>query len=144
MATVTVILYHPVIEHMRGWDGDIGRSVFRLAQGMAQGQRMVSPKKTGALTSTIGVGERQHWARGIAISVGANPGTRRYGYAWWTSEGAAPHRIVPRPSNRTGLLTFFWAKVGYTVRLRSVNHPGVRYPTHWVMGGAQIGMRAWK
>lgn len=145
MATVTVILYHPVINHMRGWNGDIGRSVHRLASQMALGQRLVAPKKTGKLVSTIDVGSRGHWARGIMIDVGANPGgVNRYGYAYWTSEGARPHRIVPKASNRSGLLTFYWAKVGRVVRFRAVNHPGIRHPTHWVMGGAEIGMRAWQ
>lgn len=144
MASVTVILYHPVIEHMRGWQGDVGRSISRLADGMALGQILVAPKKTGQLAAQIHVGAKEHWARGIAVSVGANPGMRKYGYAWWTSQGAAPHRITARPSNPTGLMTFFWARVGRVVQFRAVNHPGVRNPTHWVEGGAQIGMRAWK
>jgi hypothetical protein len=145
MATVTIILYRPVIDFMRGWEGDIGRAVHRLADNIAVAQRVFAPKKTGRLAAEIRVGQRSSWPRGIQISVGANPslGTSRKGYAYWTSEGALPHRIVPKASNKTGFLVFFWPKVGHVVHLRSVNHPGIRNPSHWVMHGAEAGMAGW-
>jgi hypothetical protein len=102
-----------------------------------------APKRTGQLWASIEVGDRGHGPRGIQIRVGANPGQRRTGYAYWTSEGAAPHRIVPKAGNRSGYLRFYWVKVGMFVRFRSVNHPGIRNPTHWVMHGAEAGMAGW-
>lgn len=144
MATVEVILYHPVIEHMRGWEGDIGRSVFQLTAEMALAQHILAPKKTGRLAESIGVGHYGHWARGIETTVGANPdqpGVR--GYALFTDQGTRPHRIVPKASNKRGELVFFWARVGHVVHLRSVNHPGIRMPGHWAERGAGAAMRAW-
>lgn len=48
-------------------------------------------------------------------------GSRR-GYALLVHRGAKPHRIMPR--GKGGRLVFFWRKVGRTVSLPSVNHPG--------------------
>lgn len=143
MASVTVILYEPVIQYMRGWSGDIGRAVHRLAEDMAVAQRVMAPRKTGHLWGSISVGDRGHGPRGITIDVGANPGMRRYGYAYWTDQGARPHRIVPRAGNKRGLLIFYWARVGHVVRFRSVNHPGIRNPSHWAERGAEVAVRSW-
>jgi len=143
MATTVITLYRPVIDHMRGWDGDIGRAVHRLADNIAVSQRVFAPKKTGKLWASIEVGTRGRGPRGIQIKVGANPGQRKTGYAYWTSEGAAPHMIYPRAGNRSGYLRFYWVKVGAFVRFRSVSHPGIRNPTHWVMRGAEAGMAGW-
>lgn len=144
MATVRIVLYRPVIEHMRSWEGDIGRSVSRLADMIAAAQRIQAPKKTGKLVASIAVGRKTRAPLGIQVQVGASPSQRKTGYAYWTSEGARPHRITPKASNRTGYLVFFWPKVGHVVRFRSVNHPGIRNPTHWVMHGADAGMGAWR
>jgi hypothetical protein len=145
MAQVTIILYRPVIDFMKSWEGDIGLAVHRLADNIAVAQRVFAPKKTGRLVESISVGARSNWPRGIQISVGANPsrGTSKKGYAWWTSEGALPHPIDPKPRNKTGELVFFWAKVGHVVRLKHVNHPGIRNPSHWVMRGGEAGVAGW-
>jgi hypothetical protein len=145
MASVTVILYPGAVDFLRGWEGDVGKAVHRLADNIAVSQRVFAPKKTGRLAASIQVGDRAQGARGIQIKVGANPGRGggRTGYAYWTSEGAAPHRFGPKPGNRTGFLVFFWPKVGHVVHLRSVNHPGIRNPSHWVMRGAEAGMAGW-
>lgn len=45
-----------------------------------------------------------------------------------TEYGAPPHVIRPRRPG--GLLVFYWPKVGATVALRKVNHPGNR-PMPW-------------
>ena len=42
--------------------------------------------------------------------------------AGYTDKGTPPHVIVPR--RRGGVLVFFWPKVGHTVFLRRVHHPG--------------------
>lgn len=44
----------------------------------------------------------------------------------WLDEGTKPHRITGRP-----LLVFFWPKLGRTVFLRSVNHPGSKKHKGW-------------
>lgn len=146
MATTRIILYRPVINQMRGWEGDIGIAVYRLAKMIAAAQRLQAPKKTGKLVSTIKPGTKSKRAEGITITVGANPGQGggRIGYAYWTSEGARPHLILPRRTNRRGLMTFFWPKVGHVVHLSIVHHPGIRNPTHWVEHGADAAMGAWR
>lgn len=144
MAQTTIILYYPVIEQMRGWSGDIGRAVFKLTAEMALAQHILAPKKTGRLAESIGVGSYGHWARGIATTVGANPGVGgKAGYGLWVDQGTRPHRITPRASNPHGYLIFYWARVGHVVRFRSVNHPGIRMPRHWAERGAGAAMRAW-
>lgn len=146
MATYKITLFYPVINEMKGWNGDIGRSVYRLAGMIRDAQRIQAPKKTGALGASIRRGTKSKRSTGISITVGANPGQGggRIGYAYWTSEGARPHIIRPRPSNRTGLMHFFWPKVGHRVHLSIVRHPGIRNPTHWVEHGADAGMGAWR
>lgn len=146
MANVRIILYYPVINYMKGWDGDIGRSVYRLAGMISAAQKIQAPKKTGKLASQIKVGTRSKRSTGISITVGANPGQGggKIGYAYWTSEGARPHVITARPENRTGLMHFFWPKVGHWVHFGIVHHPGIRNPSHWVEHGADAAMGAWR
>lgn len=147
MATYKITLFTPVINQMRGWEGDIGRSVYRLAGMIRDAQKIQAPKgKTGKLAASIRVGTKSKRAGGISITVGANPGQGggRIGYAYWTSEGARPHLIRPRPTNRSGLMSFFWVREGRWVRLSIVHHPGIRNPTHWVEHGADAAMGAWR
>lgn len=47
----------------------------------------------------------------------------RVKYAMPIHEGARAHTI--RPRNPDGVLRFYWARVGYVVYLKRVNHPGV-------------------
>lgn len=143
--TYTLILYRPVIAYMRSWEGDIGRAVSKLAQEIAVAQRAQAPTKTGLLKASIRVGKKGRWARGISVDVGANPGqgAGRIGYGYWTDQGTRPHRIVPKPSNRSGYLVFFWMKAGRRVRFHAVNHPGIRTPRHWAERGAGAAIRAW-
>ena len=146
MARVTVILYHPVIEHMRSWNGDIGRAVQHLTEGMVLAQRVLVARSsnTGGLLRSLSVGKKLYGARGIYTSVGANPNEGRgpIGYAYWNDQGTRPHVIRPKATNRRGLLVFFWARVGHTVYLPKVNHPGNR-AYDWLMKGAGAAMAAW-
>jgi hypothetical protein len=144
MASVRIVLFRPVIDHMRGWEGDIGRSVSRLATIMAIEQRFLVAKKTGKLAASIRTGPKGRGALGIQIQVGANPGRGpgRIGYAYWNDLGAMPHYITPKPSNRRGRMVFFWPKVGHVVHLRVVHHPGNR-AYHWAERGASAGMDSW-
>lgn len=143
--TYRLILYRPVITYMRGWEGDIGRAVYKLSAEIALAQGALAPKKTGRLWESIGIGPKGRWARGIETSVGANParGRGKTGYALWTDQGTRPHRIVPKPGNPRGYLVFFWPKAGRVVYFRSVNHPGIRMPRHWAERGAGAAIRAW-
>jgi hypothetical protein len=143
MATVTVILYGPVIEHMRSWEGDIGRSVLTLCRRMRTAQRRLAPRKTGQLRRSIEIGYRGHWAGGLETFVGANPahGSGAIGVAWWQEKGTRPHPIFPRRPG--GKLVFYWPRVGQVVHLARVRHPG-NPATHWAMRGAEAGMAAWR
>lgn len=146
MARVTVIMYTPVVDFMRGWNGDIGMAVRKLTDGIALGQRFLVSRhsKSGHLLRSISVGDKGHWARGIETGVGANPhnGKGPIGYALWNDQGTRRHMIRPRPENTHGHLVFYWARVGHVVHLRKVNHPGNR-PYDWVMLGAGAAMAAW-
>jgi hypothetical protein len=143
MAHVEVILYTPVIDHMRSWDGDIGRSVLSLCRDMRRAQQAFAPRKTGLLKRSIEIGPLGRGALGIATAVGANPGQSGvFGYGFYQEVGTRPHIIRARPDNPTGYMVFFWPKVGQVVRFRSVSHPGHR-GTHWAMKGAAAAMLTW-
>ena len=140
MATVTVIIFKPVTARMRGWTGDIGFAVSRLANLIAGAQIATAPAKTGRLKASIKVGRKGRELGGIAVSVGSAPGTKVPGYAMATEQGAHPHRIVAR---RAPKLVFFWPKVGRVVRFKAVNHPGM-IGTHWAERGMEAGMAFWR
>lgn len=146
MARVTVILYEPVIQYMRSWNGDIGRAVSHLMDGMVLGQRFLVAQnsKSGHLLRSLSVGRKQYGARGIQSEVGANPqgGHGPKGYAFWNDQGTKPHVIRPKVDNKSGLLVFFWARVGHTVYLQRVNHPGNK-AYDWAMKGAGAAMASW-
>lgn len=144
MATVVVNLYDTRIKIMTGWNGEVGRAVNKLADRMVFGQKRLAPSKTGALRLSIRQGGKRRWARGIETSVGANPraGAGGVGVAFWQNEGTFPHEIRPKPSNRRGLMVFFWPKVGHTVYRTRVWHPG-NPAVHWAEEGALYGMLTW-
>ena len=60
--------------------------------------------------------------------------TRRHGYrviastfyAYFVHEGTKPHIIVPKPTNRSGKLRFYWDKEGGIVFRGKVRHPGTK------------------
>jgi hypothetical protein len=142
MASVTVIIYKPVVDEFRGWTGPVGRSVLRLAREIRTQQIALVGKDTGALARSITVGKRGRWARGIQVDVGANAGvgSSRTGYSVWNDQGVTPHKIYPRKPG--GMLIFYWAKVGRVVHLPSVSHPGNK-AYHWAERGTRIAMRIW-
>lgn len=142
MPTV-VILYEPVIEFMKSWEGDIGRSVMGLCRRIQNFQKLYAPKKTGALMRSITIGPRGHGVAGIETRVGANPDQSGVvGVAWWQEKGTRPHLIRPKAGNRHGYLIFYWAKAGRVVYRHQVHHPGHR-GTHWAERGMISGMAAW-
>lgn len=144
MATVVVNLYDTRIKIMTGWNGEVGRSVDRLAGRMVFGQKRLAPAKTGLLRLSIRQGAKGRWARGIETSVGANPlgGAGPVGVAMWQNEGTRPHEIRPKAGNSRGLMVFFWPKAGRTVYRTRVFHPG-NPAVHWAEEGALYGMLTW-
>ena len=141
MASVTVIIFRPVLDEFRGWTGPIGRATLRLAREIRTQQTILVGKESGALARSITVGKRDKWARGLQVDVGANAGVgrARTGYAVWNDQGTLPHSIHPR---RAPQLVFYWAKVGRVVHLNSVRHPGNK-AYHWAERGTRIAMRIW-
>lgn len=142
---VIVTLFDPVIEHMRSWDGDIGKSVLTLCRHIRTAQRQFAPVRTGRLKRSIEIGALGRTALGITTRVGANPGHRGvFGYGFYQEVGTRPHVIRAHPDNATGgFLVFYWPKAGRVVHFRSVNHPGHR-GLHWAMKGAEAGMATWR
>lgn len=137
---IDIDLDYAAIERMRGWDGDIGRAVMRLAKGIAYRQEEAAGVYSGAMRNAIEVGRPGRWGRGIEIHVGANPSQSATGYAFWNNEGTKPHQILPKATG--GLLVFFWPKVGRTVFLRGVKHPGNR-AYRWAQRGLDKAARTW-
>lgn len=150
MPRVYVLMNRPAVDHLRGWNGDVGHAFSILAQQTKGFQIVGTPHKTGRLAASISVGPRLHWAGGIEVAVGAGAGghdggggftsPRGVGYALYTDQGTAPHTFGPRDPN--GYLVFFWVKVGHWVRLKSVNHPGNR-AHQWAFRGLKRAMRTW-
>lgn len=118
MADVLVVLHHAEIARMKSWNGEIGRSVTRLANDVVFWQRVYAPKNTGRMAGAM------HWMRrryvtGIGFLAGSSAP-----YTLYPDQGTRPHRIFPRRPG--GLLVFYWAKVGMWVDMTMVNHPGSR------------------
>lgn len=149
--SVRVRMYRPAVDQFRGWTGPIGRSIMRLARMTRGAQMALVGTKTGKLRSSITVGTRGHWARGIQTTIGAGAGQGgpaargrggrfTQGYSVYNDQGTLPHTI--RPHKPGGMLVFFWPKVGRVVHLRSVSHPGNR-GYHWAERGLRIAMAIW-
>jgi hypothetical protein len=138
MASVTVIMYRPAVAYFTGWSGDVGRSITRLGTMVAARQRMLAPKRTGKLAASIRMGSKDHWARGIQTTIGAQ-GTGA-GYAIYMERGTRPHVITPR--NPNGYMVFYWARVGHVVHRKKVFHPGTR-PYFWAERGLREAFLAW-
>jgi hypothetical protein len=142
--SVRVIMYKPVVDQFRGWNGPLGRSIMRLARETRFRQIAMVGKKSGLLAASITIGDRGHWAGGIQTTVGAGAGQRqpgRKGYAMANDQGARPHFIFPKKPG--GELVFYWAKVGRVVHLPSVFHPGNR-AYHWAERGLRAAMAMWQ
>lgn len=142
MATVVVVMNKAAVDQFRGWSGPVGRSVIKLAAGMAIAQRFLSPKRTGALMASIRVGAHQQWTQGIMVKVGANPpagGGSARGYSYHQDQGTMPHKIRAR---RAPQLVFFWVRRGVMFHGQSVNHPGNR-AKNYIMDGARAAMKSW-
>lgn len=140
--SVTVRMDKAAVDHFRGWAGPIGLSISRLAKEVQFRQKALAGKKSGLMAASIDVGNKGHWARGIQVEIGTNAGMPHgiKGYSVPNDQGALPHRITPR--SPTGMLVFYWAKVGQVVHLGGVIHPGNR-PYLWAERGLRSAMAMW-
>lgn len=118
MADVTVVLHVGEINLMKSWEGDIGRSITRLANETVFRQRNFANIKTGHMVGLMHY-DKKNYARGIGFLAGSSAR-----YTLYVDQGTMPHKITPKKPG--GRLVFFWPKVGAVVHLKSVMHPGTR------------------
>jgi hypothetical protein len=131
---VVVVMDIPEVDKFRGWTGPIGQSFGRLAKETVYWQRVGANKRTGAMA--VGMEhKRLTLAQGIAFDAGSSKP-----YALFVDQGTKPHVITPKKPG--GMLVFHWAKVGKTVFLRSVNHPGNR-AYKFIQHGLEKALGVW-
>lgn len=118
MAETTVVLHMDEINLMKSWEGQIGRSITRLANETVFRQRNFANVRTGLMVGRMHY-EKKTYARGIGFLAGSNAP-----YTLYVDQGTMPHKITPRKPG--GRLVFFWPKVGMVVHLKSVMHPGTK------------------
>lgn len=112
----------------RSWEGPVGRDMTKrvikgtalaIASAPAPGKparnRTGINYATGRLVSTIRPGYEHYGPELEGRVIAGGPAILVHG-------GTRPHVIRPRKAG--GRLVFFWAKVGRTVALKHVNHPG--------------------
>lgn len=134
MADVLVVLHHAEIAHMKSWNGEIGRSITRLANDVVFWQRIYAPKNTGRLAAEM------HWMRRVYVTgIGFLAGSRAP-YTLYPDQGTRPHMIYPR--HPRGMLIFYWAKIGMWVDLRKVSHPGSQ-GQHFLEKGMRRALSVW-
>lgn len=124
-----------LVDQFAGWNGPIGRSIKRLAKLTVDIAKVEAPKKTLHLMGSIKY-KKMSGPRGIAFEAGS---TARH--ALWMERGTLPHTI--KPKNPGGMLVFYWPKMGQTVHLRSVSHPGTK-PYRYMEKGLSKAMKIWK
>jgi len=108
-----------------------GRVVARQVRDGARGMVRV---KSGAVKGSIGMEER-HTATVARFIIRAD-----HERAMLEHQGARPHVI--RPRRRGGLLHFYWERMGATVTLVKVNHPGTKGSKFLTTPLIKYGMRA--
>ena len=115
------------------------RQVCREVENEAKVRTLIGPYTTGFLSASI--------STKINIVKGGKAVTGRVGSPLWYAasvhDGAVPHKI--RPLLPGYPLKFYWRKVGTTVRLMHVNHPGQRGQYYLagplVSAGARHGLK---
>lgn len=121
--TTTIHIDDAAIAHIVSWNGDFGRSFKRLARMIELRSKSGVPSQyshVGWLRDSINnnAGSKQN-ARGLWFYVES-----KVKYALYVESGTGPHEI--RPKNPGGMLVFFWHRVGATVFMKGVKHPGNR------------------
>lgn len=115
---VTVDMNAAEMKAFTSWQGPLGRSLARLASMTVRFAKLDAPKKTGHLMGSIKY-KKLSGPGGITFEAGSNAR-----HALWMEKGTRPHLITPKKPG--GMLVFFWPKMGKTVHLKSVNHPGTK------------------
>lgn len=133
-ADVKVVIDHAALDHFKGWNGPLGRSVNRLAMETAWRARVLGNKRTGRMVANIEV-QKGHWSKGIEFKVGTD-----VPYALYVNEGTKPHEIKAK---NAPFLVFFWPKVGHVVYFKRVWHPGTR-PYKFLERSLEAAMRMWQ
>jgi hypothetical protein len=133
--SVTVNIDQAKVDAFAGWGGPIGRSTARLARQVVFAQRTLAPKNTGDMARRINW-VKQSGPKGIQFE-SRSPARQ----SMWMEHGTRPHLI--RPKKAGGFLVFYWPKVGRTVFLRTVHHPGTR-AYRFMERGLKVGMRIWQ
>lgn len=134
-AKLTIDVSKVLVDDFTSWQGPVGRSVSRLASLTVVEQKLLAPKRTGRLAKSI-KWTRGFSPRGITFTSGSS-----LPYAGFMEKGTRPHII--RPKKPGGVLRFYWPKVGATVTLRSVHHPGT--PAYsYLRKGYQRALSVWK
>lgn len=108
-----------------------GRRVETVLKEIEQLSRLEArgPYSTGHLASTI---HRVMWVQGSTVRGEVRAGAW---YAHLVHDGAKAHIIRPRVQGRK--LRFYWRKVGHTVTLDYVSHPGFQ-GKHFLSNPARI------
>lgn len=140
VVSITLQVDHAAMAQLQSWEGPCGQDSRRRLDTLefrARNSAGIStpnptrPTPGGALRMSIRTEIKPINKPGtLEATVGSN---RPYAAAH--HEGAKRHKIVPRASNPSGLLRFWWGRVGAIVYRKSVNHPGNRpnpYLTRWL------------
>ncbi len=118
--TNRVVIYQAVAFNVSRREGARWMSrVMTEAQIAARAHASVGEYTTGRLARSIHKDGPHVTATAITGRVGS-----RLDYAAVAEVGARPHLIFPHPPRR--YLKFFWRRVGRTVHLEKVRHPGYK------------------
>lgn len=122
------VIDRPALARYLGWNGPVGSDLDRRLRTLQFRARQTAGIDSGKLRLDIEI-RRRTVVDGLQGEVG-NWHTK---YAAAHHNGAKPHVIVPKSTNKIGRLVF---KVGgRTVFAKKVNHPGNRpnpYLTRWL------------
>lgn len=131
-ARTTIRINKAAVDYLRGWNGEVGREIEKLARHTVKLQKALAPKRTGHLAASIHY-TKSTGKQGISFTTES-----KVKHAIWMEEGTRPHII--RPKKRGGVLAFYWPKVGRDVALRHVMHPGTK-GHHFMQRGLEAAMR---
>lgn len=137
---IDIDINEAALTKLTSWESEMGRSFKRLAflcEVAAKSRVPNEYSKVGWLRDSIDqdAGKKRN-ARGIWFSVGST-----VKYALYVESGTRPHSISPKKPK--GRLVFFWRRVGETVFMRGVKHPGSR-AYRYLEDGAITSIAIWQ
>jgi hypothetical protein len=130
-ARVSVRIDRPALDKFVSWNGEFGEGIERLAKDSVRFAKVYAPKRTGHLAASISYTKFSS-TKGLSFTTGS-----KARHALWMEQGTLPHVIEPR--KRDGMLVFHWPKVGRTVFLRHVLHPGTK-PYRYLQQGLDTAL----